>query len=594
LVETPLGFLKLAARAALNAIARGGAGDAIAGILPQVQEEFRAYLAGQESRITQGELQALAQVKPEPFRQAIKNVIAEVAGDQPAALRRQVAGYLSKIPGTIRQRLKRPDDPKGTTVPATLPLQKPADLLLFLPAQVPPVAPVAGANNATMKSAGVTTDTGVRLRLKVTAGPHKGREFTFAGHDTFLVGRSTRAHFQLSAKDRFFSRIQFLVEVNPPHCRLIDMGSRNGTAVNGKKVDSADLKDGDQIRAGHTVMRLRVEGTLTEAEAPTLPPAELQTASFAATPPVRTESTAGICRSCGAPVAGEVAVCPMCLDLSNRQSQPIPGYLVIRQLGKGGMGIVWLAVPNAGGPAVALKTITPATAGGRAQLERFLREARILQQLDHPNIVAFRDMGEAGGRIFFAMDYVPGSDAGLLLREHGPMPPARAVGLVCQLLQALDYAHAKGFVHRDIKPANLLVMTERGKEMVKLADFGLARVYQASELSGLTLQGEMGGTIAFMAPEQITNFRESRPPADQYAAAATLYSLLTGQPVYDLPRTVQQRILMILHEDPVPLLKRRPDLPRALGEAVQRALARDPQARFADVREMRRALLSSC
>src|SRR6185295_10476629 len=94
----------------------------------------------------------------------------------------------------------------------------------------------------------------MQIRLTVTEGQHQGRLFTFSGHDTFLVGRSKHAHFRLPHKDRFFSRIHFLMEMNPPRCRLVDMGSRNGTFVNGKKVAAADLRDGDIISAGHTVM----------------------------------------------------------------------------------------------------------------------------------------------------------------------------------------------------------------------------------------------------------------------------------------------------------------------------------------------------
>src|SRR5207245_4495262 len=119
------------------------------------------------------------------------------------------------------------------------------------------------------------------------------------------------------------------------------------------------------------------------------------------------------------------------------------------------------------------------------------------------------------------MDYVEGTDAFELVKTQGPMAPERAVRLMGQLLQALEYAHGRGFVHRDIKPANLLITVEEGFEVLKLADFGLARVYQASQLSGLTMTGEIGGTAAFMPPEQLTNYREAKPPADQYAAAAT-------------------------------------------------------------------------
>ena len=164
------------------------------------------------------------------------------------------------------------------------------------------------------------------------------------------------------------------------------------------------------------------------------------------------------------------------------------------------------------------------------------------------------------------------------------------MGLVSQLLQALDYAHAKGFVHRDIKPANLLVTTQGGREHAKLTDFGLARVYQASKMSGLTMKGDLGGTMAFMAPEQITELREARPPVDQYAAGATLYKLLTDRYLYDMPNKLEQQITKILLEDPVPIRSRRRELPGTLAQVIHRSLARDPAARFPSVMEMRRAL----
>src|SRR5947209_18039251 len=118
----------------------------------------------------------------------------------------------------------------------------------------------------------------MQVILIVIAGPHKGLQFSFDRHDTFLVGRSRHAHFQRPAKDKYFSRIHFMMEVNPPECRLIDMGSHNGTYVNGQRTLMADLKDGDQIRAGHTILRLKVaqgapddEGSTIQFEAP--PPA---------------------------------------------------------------------------------------------------------------------------------------------------------------------------------------------------------------------------------------------------------------------------------------------------------------------------------
>ena len=149
----------------------------------------------------------------------------------------------------------------------------------------------------------------------------------------------------------------------------------------------------------------------------------------------------------------------------------------------------------------------------------------------------------------------------------------------------------KGFVHRDIKPANLLIASAGGKETALLADFGLARVYHASPLSGLTLRGDVGGTMAYMAPEQITQFREAQPAADQYAAAAALYHLLTGKTIFDLPKHPAKRILMVLHDEPISILQRRPDLPRPLAQTIHRALAKDPAVRFPSARGFRQALV---
>jgi serine/threonine protein kinase len=194
------------------------------------------------------------------------------------------------------------------------------------------------------------------------------------------------------------------------------------------------------------------------------------------------------------------------------------------------------------------------------------------------------------GLAYFLMAWVPGKDAPRLVREHGPLPVGRAVRLVCQMLEGLTYAHSLGFVHRDIKPANLLV-TAGEPETAKLADFGLARAYQASPLSGLTLTGAVAGTPAFMPPEQVRGFRSVKPAADQYSAAATLYHLLTGQPLYDGATDPTALLRMVLTSDPVPLRQRRPELPEGLVAAVQRALARRPEDRFPDVGRLRHALL---
>jgi eukaryotic-like serine/threonine-protein kinase len=470
----------------------------------------------------------------------------------------------------------------------------------------------------------------MRVQLSVIEGPYKGRQFTFDGHDTFIVGRAKEAHFPII--DKYFSRNHFMAEINPPNCRLMDLNSTNGTYVNGKKVATVDLRDGDLIKGGMTVLRVTIDEAATglvPASAP-LPPEATRswlpadgtkplpiggsvpvpdTMDFAIveeeedgpTPQLPSEHPSGArCPVCETPLnlprsAGRDAparLCTGCEEKARQLSQPIVGYQVVRELGRGGMGVVSVALRVADGLPVALKTIIPAVAGTEDQVERFLREASILRELEHSNIVAFRDLGESCGQLYFAMDYVRGHDVSRLLKANGgPLAPARAVSLVCQLLSALEYAHAKGFVHRDIKPANLLVEARGGREVLKLADFGLARVYQSSRLSGLTMMGDLGGTMAYMAPEQITHFREAKPAADQYAAGATLYRLLTDRAIYNLPKQIHEQIPMILQEPPVPILSRRPDLPEPLAQIIHRSLVRDPSGRFPGAREMRNALL---
>ena len=503
----------------------------------------------------------------------------------------------------------------------------------------------------------------MRITLQVTDGPHKGRAFTFQGHDTFLVGRSRRAHLRLPAKDMYFSRVHFLVEINPPCCRLMDMGSRNGTQVNGQRVEETiDLKDGDQIKAGHTVFRLSLtedsrvsvppavsvapsapsavqgfpetlltcEGKPPPSQPITHPPSASVTTQDHATPtqsattvpsvtttpgslspdtiPPSVPGSAtsvpapNVCRICGAacvevpaalptsaphPLDGQL--CSECLRRMNSLAQTVPGYRLLREIGRGGMGIVYLA-SRADGKFVAVKTITPAVPPSEIELQRFLREADILRQLDHPHIVRFLEISSNNDQLWFAMDFVPGFDAGRVLKKEGPLAIPRAVGLICQLLMALEHAHARGFVHRDIKPANLLVTKRNGRETVVLADFGLARVYHGSQLSGLTMTGAVGGTPMFMAPEQITHYRDARPPVDQYAAAMTLYNLLTGQHGFDAPDDLKRWIALLLEEEPVPIRKRRPEIPQELADVIHKALQKEAKDRFADVRALRKAL----
>ena len=397
----------------------------------------------------------------------------------------------------------------------------------------------------------------MKLELSIIAGPHQGKKFLLEGHDTFLVGRAKDAHFQLSNDDPYFSRRHFLVEMNPPRCRVIDLSRRNGILHNGVRVQSAEIADGDEVGAGHTVFKFAFIDDLDENRTLDQP--------FTINP---TDFPAGY----------------------KPFSLAVPGYRIEGELGRGGMGVVYRATRERDGIAVAVKTITPAIGTSQRQIDRFFRESRILSQLDHPNIVAFQEVGEAGDSIYLVMDLVDGPDLGVRLRDRGPEDIRTAVRIVCQMLEGLAHAHNKGFVHRDIKPSNILIGRIGEKPTAKLADFGLARVYETSQISGLTMQGEIGGTPAFMAPEQVTHYREVKPPADQYSAAATLYFVLTGKNIHDLPKDIGDQLAQIVTATPVPITDRRADIPAELAQVIHKALSREPEERYLDVMAFRKDL----
>jgi serine/threonine-protein kinase len=400
------------------------------------------------------------------------------------------------------------------------------------------------------------------VTLTIVAGPGQGSRFVFDRHDTFLVGRSNEAHLRLPADDPYCSRQHFLIEVNPPRCRLFDLNSHNGTYVNGARVGVAELRDGDEVRAGHTSLRVDAPGQLPAPQ-----------------PPGRQDVAA-------ASPGGGVTV----VTTDHVPPLHVPGYALQGELGRGGMGVVYRARCLADGSSVAVKTIAPCEGTPRKRVELFLREASILRELDHPNVVRFRDQGEHAGVLYLVMDLVSGSDAATLLHRDGPWPVRTAVRMVWQVLKGLAHAHARNFVHRDVKPSNLLIEEAPPRRTAKLADFGLARVVAGAQISGVTMHGEVSGTIGFMAPEQITHLRTVTPLADLYSTAAALYHLLTARLPHDLPPEPMNRLVHILTNDAVPIRERRADVPAGLADVIARGLARDPAARFPDAEAFRAAL----
>jgi serine/threonine-protein kinase len=380
------------------------------------------------------------------------------------------------------------------------------------------------------------------------------------------VGRSFTADVILPAEDREASREHFYIELTPEFCRLTNTAD-SGTLVNGMLVHTqCDLRHGDIIRASDSVFRIEVRRRGAPVALGPAPTMVIQPGSDATSLP--DEQSAGPSAQLG--------------------SLHVPGYRLIRQLGRGGMGTVWLA--ERAGKEVACKVIRPDRALDPETCARFRREASHLRDLSHRHIVGFREAGEYQGLLYFAMDYIPGSNLAELLRREGRFAVGRAVRLVCQLLEALTEAHGNGVVHRDVKPSNILVHNAATGEEVRLADFGLAKMYQSNDVAqALTLPGVAGGTLAFASPEMLTDFRLAGPLSDQYGAAATLYNLLTDGFLHDANNAVQM-LDCIRHCDAVPLEQRRPELPAELAAAIHRAVNREPRLRFPTVGALRTAL----
>jgi serine/threonine-protein kinase len=415
--------------------------------------------------------------------------------------------------------------------------------------------------------------------LRVTDGPHKGEEFVFDRHVTFMVGRKN-AHFAIP-DDGFLSRSHFLIEVDPPRCLLKDLGSRNGTKVNGVAVDEVPLRDGDQIEAGQTHFEVRIEATWQELPRLLCVRCQQNLAPDEVIEAVR-------------PGENHLEwVCAACQAKARRFPQAPPGYWIERNIGGGGMGEVYLARRASDRQPVAIKTMIPTVATGEKARLYFRRELEVLRSLRHPNIVAFYDMVVIDGQFQLIMEYVDGPNAKVWVESlPGDLPFPVAAWMGVQLLWALDHAHTKGYVHRDIKPSNLLVTGPAERPIVKLSDFGLAKSFRDNAgFTGLTHQGDIAGSVGFISPDHICDFREVKEPADIYSAGATLYYLMTGQyPFLNFDPTKADAYTMILEHPPVPLRAHRPDVPEGFDRVLRKSLEKKPKSRWASAAAMARAL----
>ena len=272
------------------------------------------------------------------------------------------------------------------------------------------------------------------------------------------------------------------------------------------------------------------------------------------------------------------------------RGQPFDGrYRVLGRLGVGGMATVYLAEDSSLGRKVALKVMAERYAEDGEFVERFRREAQAAARLNHPNIIAVYDRGEADGRPYIAMEYLQGRTLKQVIQAEGPLPPERAIAIAMQVLAGLRYAHEHGVVHRDVKPHNVLVGDD-GR--IKVTDFGIAHAGDPQ----MTEVGSIVGTAQYLSPEQARG-RSVGPQTDIYSLGVVLYEMLAGRVPFEGDSSVAIAMQHVSDEPP-PLRSLAPDVPESLALVVAHAMLKDPAQRYgsadefaADLDRVRRGLV---
>ncbi len=422
---------------------------------------------------------------------------------------------------------------------------------------------------------------GIKAIIEVVEGPGAGRRIVFEQYGVCVVGRDHDCTFQLPEDDEAVSRYHFIIEAHPPEVRVRDLGSMNGTFVNGTRYGGradnetpaeaqakyqfpqVDLKDGDKIKAGRTVFAFSLEYP---------------------------QRTVLIDPSNTTPIGALTSLMLQAGLVPDNQQDAVPGFQIIRQIGAGASGMVYLARRVKDDLQIALKIMLAKAVYDEKLKVYFMREIKILSKLSHRNIVSLLEAGSTGGGFYFAMEYCDSESVGhLLKRKGGRLTVDEALPLVLDALEGLAYAHARGYVHRDINPGNILLTKSVGGVIAKLADFGLSKSFERAGFSGFTLTGVVGGTLPYMPREQLLDFRMSKPSCDVWSMGATLYKMLTDATPLDFAQGADP-LGVIMRNKLIPVGARGIPLPSRIAAIIDTATAADPDKRFQNAGQMLKAL----
>ncbi len=400
------------------------------------------------------------------------------------------------------------------------------------------------------------------FQLHFVQGPLIGKRHALREGESLVIGRGSGATLRIP--DPQISRRHCEISEGEASLAIRDMNSSNGTFVNGRRVTEVELQIGDRVILGTNL--IEICSSDMQVQRCSRCEAELSLSDLAQ------DGKDGLCLTC---------------RKAAQLSFVIPGYTIERMLGKGAFGAVYLGKRQEDDLSVALKIVKHDTIRNEADVKRFFREAESARKLVHPSIVQVYDSGEAEGYYFIAMEWVDGKSIAQHIQARGALTVRDTLRLGVQLTDALQHAYTRSIVHRDIKPDNILVHRDG---IPKIVDFGLAKSFDQSGISGLTAPGAGMGTLAYMPPEQLDNALNADQRSDIYSLGATFYHMLAGRRPFE-ERTTRNFILKILRESPTPLRELNPKVPASLSHLVARAMAKKPEDRYRVPAEMQADLI---
>ncbi|HPO14078.1 MAG TPA: FHA domain-containing serine/threonine-protein kinase [Candidatus Hydrogenedentes bacterium] len=477
-----------------------------------------------------------------------------------------------------------------------------------------------------------------KVCLEVIEGSCRGQRFEFGEQDTFMIGRNPDCNCIVKG-DNTFSRHHLFLEINQSNVTLKDLGSLNGTRINGRPIYDGrgkdihpeeavpsppqGLRDGDRIEAGNNVMILHINGPAVCVDCgQEIPAKDKNACEFI--------NGAYLCLACrkredekNKPAKPQEDAKPENVRMNVKQREiaeqnpaavleelvreflnvqsgrgdipEIQGYTELKRIGAGGFGIVYKARRKSDGATVALKTMLQTRKPDRRKALLFEREKEIIGQLKHPNIIRSASGGIWNDIHFIEMDFADGGSIwDMMEKGNKPIDLKVAVPLLLQMLEGLAYAHEveltvttekgkkkqTGVIHRDLKPPNVLLAREGGILVAKLSDFGLAKAFGAAGCTqgALSQTGAACGTPPYMAPEHVTNYKYIKPATDVFEMAATIFHMITGQ--FIRPMRGQDPFKCVVEVKPRRVRECMSGCPKSLADVLDTALAWDEKDRY--------------